>query len=499
MSKRQDENRASRQAPALFSFITLRDEAFGALLFNPFLPAEVELDEGEALIARMCNGEHTLSEMREACRDALELQGGSAAAVLEKTLDKLNAVCALQFVDPVVSAGRLSVPVAARSPSMPVTAGSRASLSAPKSVIWDVTYACNLRCRHCLTDSGPRRTGALDREEAFKLIDTLAAAKVLYLSLAGGEPFLRRDILDLLARIADSGMRVDIATNGLDVPERTIKGLRELPIFHIQVSIDGIGADHDRFRGKAGSFENACNALRRFKEEGLSTSISTTVTAQNVDRLPELIDLAVALGCDAFKAIPFIPAGRGQQNSRELWLGRLGSLKMSRILADRSRELSGRISISTESTFLFLLEPPIGDKVNDGPMICSAGYDELSIGADGTAYPCPFLHDFPLGNLLSDSLELIWHESPILNEMRLLSKKQMTGACSTCRFAPKYCRGGCRAAAYLTYGHLNASDPLCFNEFLGSAPSEELSEETSLGHFDDAEYQRELKTSIRGS
>lgn len=455
MSKRQHDGRADRQAPALFSFITLRDEAFGAILFNPFLPAEIELQEGEALVARMCSGEHTLAEIRQACRDALGLQDASAAALVEETMEKFNGACALQFLEPVTSPAR---------PAVPVALGGRAPLSAPKSVIWDVTYACNLRCSHCLTDSGPGRGGTLGREQALRVVDILAAAKVLYLSLAGGEPFLRRDILELLARIANTGMRVDIATNGFHVPERIVRGLRELPVFHIQVSIDGIGTEHDQFRGRPGSFENACSTLRRLQDEGLSTSISTTVTRQNVDSLSQIVDLAVALGCSAFKAIPFIPAGRGQRNSQALYLDRLGSLKMSRTLAKRSQELSGRIRISTESAFLFLLEPPAADEMEDGPMICSAGYDELSIGADGTVYPCPFLHDFPLGNLLSDSLEKIWHESPVLNEMRLLSKKQMTGPCSTCRFAPKYCHGGCRAAAYLTCGRLSGPDPLCFKE-----------------------------------
>jgi radical SAM protein with 4Fe4S-binding SPASM domain len=454
LTTRRQEGRAGR-SPALFSFITLRNEAFGALLFNPFLPVEVELGEGEALVARMCRGEHTLAEIREVCRDALGLQDASAAALLEKTLEKLNLACALQFVEPVQPSVR---------PSAVAAPEGLAPLSAPKSVIWDVTYACNLRCPHCLTDSGPGRDGTLDTEEAFRVVDTLAASKVLYLSLTGGEPFLRRDILELLARIADTGMRVDVATNGFLLPARIIKGLRELPVFQVQVSVDGIGANHDRFRGRAGAFEKACHTLRRLKDEGLSTSISTTVTGQNVDRLSELIDLAVSLGCSAFKAIPFIPAGRGQRNRRELCLDRQGSLKMSRTLAERSRELAGRISISTESTFLFLLDPPAGDEAADGPMVCSAGQDELSVGADGTVYPCPFLHDFPLGNLLSDSLERIWHESPVLNGLRRLRKTEMTGACRSCRFAPGVCRGGCRAAAYLACGRLDGSDPLCFKD-----------------------------------
>jgi radical SAM protein with 4Fe4S-binding SPASM domain len=339
-------------------------------------------------------------------------------------------------------------------------------LSAPKTVIWDVTYACNLSCPHCLTNSGRKGRRELDTKEAFHLIDVLSAAKILYLSLTGGEPFMRDDILELLAYLAETGMRVAIATNGFHISPKTIKGLRDLPVFQIQVSIDGIGEQHDRFRGRDGAFESACKALRRFKDEGLSTSVNTTATAQNIDRLEGVIDLAVELGCDAFKAIPFIPAGRGKPNKSKLELDRQGSLKLCRTLAKKSRELAGRINISTESTFLFLLNPPVISNVVDGRMICSAAHDELSIGADGTAYPCPFLHDYPLGNLLTDSIARIWHESTVLNDLRMLQKEAMSGPCRSCEYAPEHCRGGCRASALLGYGDIKGSDPLCFKGIL---------------------------------
>ena len=206
--------------------------------------------------------------------------------------------------------------------------------------------------------------------------------------------------------------------------------------------------------------------MRRFRAEGFSTSINTTATAQNIDQLPALIDLAVELGCDAFKAIPFIPAGRGKHYETHLRLDKNDSMKLSRTLAEKSMELAGKIKIATDSTFLFLLNPPETTAEQDGAMICSAGYNEISIGADGTVYPCPFLHDFPIGNLLSDSMQSIWHESRVLDQLRNLKKTAMTGACQTCAYAPSHCHGGCRAAAYLDSGTLNGSDPLCFRELV---------------------------------
>jgi radical SAM protein with 4Fe4S-binding SPASM domain len=460
MTTKPQQNSAGLPVPALFSFITLRQEAFGGILFNPFLPAEVELDEPETLIAGMCNGAHAVDDIREKCRASFGLTRETAAQKWDETLEKLNNASAVQFIEKTLPG--------ISEPPKPVSTVGAPTFTAPKTVIWDVTYACNQKCLHCLTNSGHRGSNELNTNEAFHLIDVLAAAKVLYLSLTGGEPFARSDILELLAYLAETGMRVDIATNGFHISPKIIKALRHLPVFQIQVSVDGIGEQHDWIRGRHGAFENACQVLRRFKDEGLSTSINTTATAQNIDRLGEIIDLAVELGCDAFKAIPFIPAGRGKRNESQLRLDRQGSLKLTRTLAEKSRELAGRINISTESTFLFLLDPPAMSDVADGRMICSAGYDELSVGADGTAYPCPFLHDYPLGNLLTDSMARIWYESTILNDLRQLEKKAMNDPCRTCNYAPEHCRGGCRGSAYLATGDLKGSDPLCFKELLTS-------------------------------
>ena len=282
MTAKQQHNRVGLPAPALFTFVTLRQEAYGGILFNPYLSAEIELDEPEALMTGMCTGTYAVGEIRAECQAAFGLTAEAAVWKWDQTLAKLNSASAVQFIEKTLSG--------TSAPPKPVATIGAPTLSAPKTVIWDVTYACNLSCLHCLTNSGRKTSKELDTKAALGLIDVFADAKILYLSLTGGEPFARSDILELLVHLADTGMRVDIATNGFHVSPKIIRGLRHLPVFQIQVSIDGIGEQHDRFRGREGAFEKACEALRRFKDEGLSTSINTTATAQNIDRLGDLID-----------------------------------------------------------------------------------------------------------------------------------------------------------------------------------------------------------------
>jgi radical SAM protein with 4Fe4S-binding SPASM domain len=452
------DNTGNQGLPVLLSFVTLRREDFGAIIFNPYLPAEEELDEREAFIAEMFTGRHSLNRIRKQVRDRFDLSARKARKTLDDTISKLNRLCCLDFVDGTEST-RPHIP-------KPFKPSPTAYYSAPKSIIWDVTYACNLKCPHCLTDAGKIGAGELNTKQALKLIDKFIGAQLMYLSLSGGEPFVRPDIMVLLEYLAETGIRTDVATNGISLSEKKIRLLRDLPIFQIQVSIDGIGEEHDLFRGRKGAFKRSCTTLRRLRDEGISTSISTTATSRNINQIEKIISLALELGCEAYKAIPFLPAGRGSRFEKELRLGKQGQLKLSRILLRKSEELENQMNIDTETTFMFLLNPPRASSSPDGLMSCTAGYDMLSVGADGMAYPCPFLHDFPLGNLINGSFSEIWNNSPTLNYIRNLQKKDMIGPCRTCKYAPDHCHGGCRAAAWLESGNLNGTDPGCFRELL---------------------------------
>lgn len=441
--------------PKVYSFITLRPERFGAILFNPFLGVEEELDPIDAFAAALCNGHNSCRQVEGEVRRRFGLSPAETCRRMKEVTGRLRKVCALSFRQE-SEASRPRVPDTAVFPEdVPYH-------SAPKNVVWDVTYACNLSCAHCLTSSGKARPSELDTAQALILIDNFAAAKVLSLSLSGGEPFLRPDILALVRAATEKNMRVDLATNGVKIPEDVLVGLRDLPIFQIQVSIDGIGEQHDRFRGRQGAFMASCRTIRRLREENLAVSISTTVTSENVHELDHIIELAMVLGCSGFKAIPFMPAGRGHRFADRYQLDPHGHYALCETLERRRRELEGQMNISTETTFAFLLDPAPERDVVNGPMGCSAGYDTLNVGSDGTAYPCPFLRDFPLGSLMEQSLKDLWKDAAGLQTLRGLQKQDFGEPCRSCEFAPSKCRGGCRAAAYLAGGDLLAADPTCF-------------------------------------
>lgn len=440
--------------PKYYSFINFRPERFGALVFNPYTASELELNRNETYIGAFFSGEFSVNDIITSYGNSFFLPVFEARKQVFQVIEKIKGIGALKLHE------TKQVPTVIEKHREQIELTSGPYYTAPKGAVWDITYLCNLKCPHCLTSSGNKKNDELSHEEAIRLIDRLAEAKLLYLSFSGGEPFLRPDLPELINYSSKKNIRTDIASNGVDIDSSLLLKLRDLPLFHIQVSIDGIGNSHDTFRGRTGAFNKIIENIKRLKNEGISVSVSTTATATNYNQIGSIIDLAAEMGCIAYKAIPFLPAGRGRSNTH-LILGSEDYLNVCKTLREKSKEYSGIINISSETTFAFLLGHHVTVKTEDGYMGCSAGYDTLSIGANGTAYPCPFLQEIPLGNLLEIPLRDLWKNSPILAELRGIYKKDMDQPCRECSYAPEHCRGGCRASAFYKTGSLRGCDPMC--------------------------------------
>lgn len=453
--------------PSLYAFITVRPERFGSLLYNPLTGQELELDHSETEIIQTFTGERSLQEIIADYRANRIAAWLAADRSVTAVCAKLVGITALNWQRGTTPKSGTALPGSAisgspvtRTPVSGTASGAGPYYSAPKSAVWDITYLCNLHCPHCLTASGDKREGELTTGEAFRLIDNLAEAKLLNLSLSGGEPFLREDLPELIAYAAARNIRTDIASNGVVIPDAVLKRLKDLPLFNIQISLDGIGETHDAFRGRPGAFLAILANIARLKGEGIAVSISTTATSANYREIPGLIDLAYELGASAYKAIPFLPAGRGAANAH-LSLSRAQYEEFSRSLLAKAGEYTGRLSVATDTIFSCLLTEIMDMEDSDGAMGCSAGYDTLSIGSDGTVYPCPFLQILPLGNLLEVPLQELWQTAPVLQTLRSITKASLDEPCQSCSYAPAHCRGGCRASALLHSGSLTGCDPLC--------------------------------------
>src|SRR3984893_4920154 len=137
----------------------------------------------------------------------------------------------------------------------------RQGLQAPICLTWEMTYACNLRCVHCLSSSGKRAPDELTTDEAKRLLDDWAAMQVFYINVGGGEPMTRPDFFELMEYAIDHRIGVKFSTNGTLVDQAAARWIASTDFLDLQISLDGVGADvNDPIRG-AGSFVRARRAM----------------------------------------------------------------------------------------------------------------------------------------------------------------------------------------------------------------------------------------------
>ncbi|MDR3554284.1 MAG: mycofactocin radical SAM maturase [Syntrophobacteraceae bacterium] len=325
-------------------------------------------------------------------------------------------------------------------------------LCAPVNVTWEVTYACNLSCVHCLSDSGAKRYGELTTEECRRVIDDLAAAKVFQLNIGGGEPFARPDFLELMDYAHQKDMVTCISTNGTLIDREVARRL-DHGLVYIQVSLDGATPEsNDGVRGR-GSYKKALRSLEFLRQRNVAASINTVLTRLNFLELDKLTQLAASFGA-GFRVSRFRPSGRGEKS----W-SRLNVSKEQ--MVEFSNWLSRNLEVSTGDSFFSITTE---ERRSLGLNMCGACKLTCCISPLGRVYPCAFLQqsEFLAGRAPEEPLAFIWKHSPVFESFRRLEIK----SCGSChRF--DMCHGGCPAIAYHTQRRLGVPDPGCLANCVG--------------------------------
>ncbi|CAB1076610.1 radical SAM protein [Alkalispirochaeta odontotermitis] len=328
-------------------------------------------------------------------------------------------------------------------------------LSAPVNVTWEVTFACNLRCIHCLSDSGARRDDELTTAQCFQVIDSLAAMKVFQFNIGGGEPFMRPDFLDLMDYAHQKGMVTCISTNGTLIDREVARRL-DNQLVYIQVSLDGATAkSNDAVRGR-GSFNKALNALRLLRQRNIAVSINTVLTRHSFPDLEHLVELAAEFGAK-LRISRFRPSGRGKHSWQQLNVDRDQLIAFSQWLADN-------LAVSTGDSFFSVSTE---ERRSLGLNMCGACKLTCCLSPTGQVYPCAFLQEdeFHAGNVPKDAFDAIWQNSPVFHSFRRLE----IHSCENCyRF--DLCHGGCPAIAYHTQRKLGLPDPGCLANCVKEKP-----------------------------
>jgi len=350
--------------------------------------------------------------------------------------------------------------------------------AAPFLIVWNFTKQCNLRCKHCYENAGPKPApDELTTEEAKHAIDEFAAAGVVALAFSGGEPLARKDFFEVARYAADKGFYVSVASNGTLITKRVAQKMKEAGIQYVEISLDGFEKTHDEFRGIQGAWKRTVEGIKNCVETGLYTCVATTATHYNLNEIPKLAEfIEKDLHVKRFIVFNFIPVSRGKEiadqdltpKEREELLDFLYSK-----LVDKSSKLEV-LSTAPQyavTSYKFAFGPAVATHfVNKEVMEalrgktrslvefiggCGAGRLYCGMEPNGDIEPCVFI-PIKVGNIREQSLISIWRKSPVLKQIR---NRDLFKGCGECEY--KYICGGCRARAYAYFNDLQGPDPGC--------------------------------------
>lgn len=339
-------------------------------------------------------------------------------------------------------------------------------LDAPICLTWELTYACNLSCVHCLSSSGRRDPRELTTDQAKAVIDELQRMQVFYVNIGGGEPTVRSDFWEIVDYATAHQVGVKFSTNGVKITPEVARKLASSDYVDVQISLDGATAEvNDHVRGQ-GSYDTAMRAMQNMFDAGFrGFKISVVCTRQNIGQLDEFKAIADKYGAQ-LRLTRLRPSGRGADVWDEL-----------HPTAEQQRELYDWLVLHGEDVLTgdsFFHLSAFGDAL-PGLNLCGAGRVVCLIDPIGDVYACPFaIHeDFLAGNVTADGgFAEVWKHSELFQRLR---QPQSGGACSSCAFFDT-CKGGCMAAKFFTGLPLDGPDPECVQGY-----GEDLLKNRSLG------------------
>ncbi len=360
--------------------------------------------------------------------------------------------------------------------STPRPAGPKQNPPAPV-VIWNLIRRCNLTCKHCYSISTDRDfPGELTTDEVFAVMDDLRRFRVPVLILSGGEPLLRPDIFDIARHAKSLGFYVGLSSNGTLIDSANIDRIAGCDFDYVGVSLDGIGATHDRFRQMNGAFDASLQGIRLCRDLGLKIGVRFTMTQENAHDLPQLLRLVEEEGIDRFYFSHLNYAGRGNKNRRQDAQHQLTRWAMDLLFETcwqyQERGLQKEFTSGNNDAdgvyFLHWVSRRFPDRVANIRARLeqwggnSSGVNVANIDNLGNVHPDTMWWHHSLGNVRQRAFSEIWMDlsDPLLAGLKRFPR-QVGGRCGECvHFA--ICNGNTRVRAQQLTGDAWAEDPGCY-------------------------------------
>jgi radical SAM protein with 4Fe4S-binding SPASM domain len=336
-----------------------------------------------------------------------------------------------------------------------------------RRIHWHLTCRCNLRCQHCYVSSSINK-GELSYTDITTLIGQMARMTVTYVSLSGGEVFLREDFPQILTELHDHRMGIkNINTNATIVDKSIVKQIHDFyPDTPFFVSIDGgTPESHDKFRDCPGAFAATLGGIKTLLENGVRVLINTSLWSGNAHEISEIYHLIKSLGIAKWRVSQPFPMGRWACTKVSDSVPIQKELEIYEDILDLWEEDNLPFEIELGSAFRIQFEPYEMERYVPESYICGYYRDSCSILPNGDVIPCGALTDknFICGNIKERSLDAVWqsHNMRFFKNLTIgdcLSDPK-NDCCRSCEWL-YYCGMGCRVRSVHFAGDLKHYDPV---------------------------------------
>ncbi|WP_319413210.1 radical SAM/SPASM domain-containing protein [uncultured Cohaesibacter sp.] len=352
---------------------------------------------------------------------------------------------------------------------------SAGAIFGPLRILWEVTRACNKKCIYCHAPAKPvvKTHGKLrlDHNELLSIAQALADARVMEVTLSGGEAImLGEDLFDIIKLLRSNNIATSLISNGALVTSDLVKRLQSYDV-SVAISLDVHRADLQALTRGKDAFNHAVTALNLLEKHGIRRSVISTVTRYNADYFDDLIAFCHGLNIETMTFQNLIPTddldlfeALRLTKAQEEQL-----IKTVPALLRKWREMNIQF---TEVDFFSRLQYG-DDQFEQGEYIqdpdnhlmsrsCSACHTGAFIDYNGDMFPCTSMRMLKMGNLLTQSMQEMWMLSEASQFVRAIRSKTVADlpACKDCSYID-HCSGGCRGEAFTMFGDWQALHARC--------------------------------------
>jgi radical SAM protein with 4Fe4S-binding SPASM domain len=322
----------------------------------------------------------------------------------------------------------------------------------PEFCVWELTLKCNMKCTHCGSMAGKARENELTVDECLDVAEQLVNLGCQQITLIGGEVFLYIGWEKIARKLSDSGLEVNIITNGYLLGDEQIAQIKYAKLVNVGISLDGMADNHNKIRNVSNSFDRVMQAFDLLNKQEIPLAVVTSLIDSNFSDLWPLFDLLVEKGVKIWQIQIVTPMGN-MADKKDVLLDPSKVPLITRFIREKRNEQKIRIYAADNIGYfdeneLYLRNKPGTINAWSG---CQAGMRVVGIDSVGNVKGCEFLYsdEFIEGNLREESLSEIWFKEGNFAYNRNFDKSVLTGSCKDCDKGT-ICRGGCRGSCYFT-------------------------------------------------